>query len=71
MTFPPVKPSSTTSVNRTFGVNSDVTLAGSTPGMAEIAFVTASRFLKYFGVKMSPSLAISATITRLAPPNCD
>ena len=69
-TFPPVKPSSTTSVNRTFGVKSDVTLDWSTPGMPYISCVTASSFVvKYSGVKMSPSLAISAIITRLAPPN--
>jgi len=61
-------PSSTTSVKRTFGVNSDMTRVRSTPGTKKTSSVTSARTSKNSGVKMSPSLALIAMTTLLAPP---
>ena len=69
MTLPPEKPSSTTSVYRTFGVKRDCTWARSTPCNEKTSSVVSLSNAKNSGVKMSPLWAISATITRLAPPN--
>ena len=69
MTLPPARPSSTTSTNRTLGVNSERTRASSVSSMAVTSRVTFSSVAKNFWSNMSPSFAITATNTRLAPPN--
>ncbi len=69
ITLPPEIPSSTTSVKRTLGVNSDITRVRSTPGMKKTSSVASRRTSKYSRVKMSPSRVLSAMTTRLAPPN--
>ena len=68
MTLPPAKPSSTISMKRTLGVNSEVTLERSTPGRKNTSSVTCFSRLKNSALKISPCLRTSATITRLAPP---
>ena len=69
ITLPAATPSSTTSMNRTFGVRIENTWVRSTPGRKNVASVTLRSTSKNPGVNMSPSRAITAITTRSAPPN--
>src|SRR5690606_7719593 len=68
MTLPPDRPSSTTSMKRTFGVNSERERASSVESRLITSLVTFSRVFMNSWSNMSPSRAITATRTRLAPP---
>ena len=68
MTLPPDRPSSTTSMKRTFGVNSERALASSVASRLITSLVMFSRVAMYSLENMLPSLAITAISTRLAPP---
>ena len=69
MTLPPAKPSSTTSTKRTLGVKIERMRASSVASRFITSWVTFSMVPMNSWVNMLPSLAITATRTRLAPPN--
>ena len=69
ITLPPAKPSSTTSVKRTFGVKMERTRASSIASSAMMSLVIFSIVCMNGTLNMLPLRSITATSTRLAPPN--